>query len=385
MITRVDNLYDRQNRIKDLHPPEKVMIYVMGSILINQRYNKDILLHEIIEGLILIGVLEITFVVPDEWLQNLTSSGIYGSWVLSGKKLIEECRPYVKYDIVNTHYATENAEELDLDDIIIVQGGEPTEADIEFLGNVEDAYMICAGDYYICKYQRPVDHLIRKDFVTNPLEEREPPAVEIISSMQVLLLMNIISKPSTYRHKEIELSAVEFVDSVVGDAIEELRINRNLARSTPVHTHISIKTEEDIDALLCQHECKTLTDLSRKLNLNPSTVRTRIKLGWSVSEALGLEAQPAADEAEFGADVEDDDDSESKFEDIFPTPPTVPSHSFTERQAPKSAPSIFDIVNNQRTKHSDMIDPDTGFMKSVVGDNLINEDDSDNDSRPPFE
>ena len=93
-----------------------------------------------------------------------------------------------------------------------------------------------------------------------------------------------------YKGKNFIINVIEYMDDFIELIMNELNI---ILRT---RTNLDTKSEgisyqnnsNELTTLLEQYECKTLTELSIKRHLNPATVRTRIKLGWTYTKALGL-------------------------------------------------------------------------------------------------
>jgi hypothetical protein len=281
----------------DLHPPEKLLIFVCEDTL--ELSNFDTTMYELVEGLILIGATEISIVMSNGLVASLTNRSHFSDWINKTHQLIKNCRPYVKLDLINVDYAIANSEKLDIDDIIIIHAGSPTDAEKEFLELTEDVYVMNKRDFSLGRYTN-----VLTDLKTADVEPINAVIVDMVHSMQILLLINILSKPSIYKKSEMSFTAVDFVEMIMENVVDELRLQRNLSReisddAVNVFSVFSGPSESEIGEYLNRYNVKNLTELAKLKGIIPATLRTRLKLGWDIETALNTPSKERQYGTEF--------------------------------------------------------------------------------------
>jgi hypothetical protein len=257
-------------------------MYLTGYSNANTNMATMTMIFELVEGLALIGCLEITIV--NNKLAEEMLMGAYND--LAGKLknlIITPCRPYIKVRMVSQSYAENNAEALDIDDIIIIHSGTMCNDDIEFCNKLEDVYIVNIASNDVLRVKIPMTHLI--DEAAN----RHPIVGDFVLSAQAILAINMLAKPRIYRKTGVSVNAFEFLEVITTSTLNELGIK---AKKSVTHSSPSIPTSSDsvggLSELLAEYNVRNLTELARLKDINPATLRTRLKLGWNIRKALGL-------------------------------------------------------------------------------------------------
>lgn len=294
MIKRIPALYNRQEMITGLHPPEKVLIYLTSGAATEakgQGSRTSTFLWELIEGLALIGCTDI-FLVCDQLVREALAGRIGDNWVIRARAVLKHCRPYINFAIVDRAWTIQNIGEIDADDMIYVHTAQASDEDLEFASLTEDVYIANTGTFEVMRMRRPAKSLDLREQVPDHGVE------QMASSAQALLLINMVAKPEIYRKTGTTISAMKFLDLAVTTAAREIGICGFQRRQTaqgdrapvmrePVHPRPQ-EVDGQIRSMCIAEGVRTFTDLSKKYGVNPATARTRIKLGWTLRRTLGL-------------------------------------------------------------------------------------------------
>jgi hypothetical protein len=182
----------------------------------------------------------------------------------------------------------DNADDLNIDNFIVIHTEKATDVDKDFCDMIDDVYVAHTMTYEVAYVTTASLHLTDEVEVINELLK------ESTMSAQALLLVNIICKKEAFSQRGVKFSAYEFLEKVAGHTMSELDITARAAPArlqsdgTPAPPREGMPSREEIATFCSRHNVSTLTELARQKNLNPATVRTRIKLGWTLKDALGV-------------------------------------------------------------------------------------------------